>query len=142
MVTSASIALFFTVVLLATTAYFLLGSIPLLILKHEDPVDASFIRSFFNLYYRVGLFATVGSALSYALAQRPGLAFGSACLAGLVALMRARIIPAMQTLGEQMPVNPAGAIAGFRRTHLTAVGVNMGQLLLIVWALTRLGPSS
>ena len=120
MVTSASIALFFTVVLLATTAYFLLGSIPLLILKHEDPVDASFIRSFFNLYYRVGLFATVGSALAYALAQRPGL----------------------QTLGEQMPLNPAGAIAGFRRTHLTAVGVNMGQLLLIVWALTRLGPSS
>ena len=31
-------ALLFTVALLAITAYFLLGSVPLLILKHDNPV--------------------------------------------------------------------------------------------------------
>lgn len=140
MVTSASIALLFTVVLLAITAYFVLGSIPLLILKHDNPIDAHFIRSFFNLYYRLGLVATVGSAISYALAERPVLALGSAALAIIVVAMWVKVIPAMRTLGEQMPVNPDGAIAGFRRTHLTAVGVNLGQLLVILWALTQLGP--
>ena len=32
-------ALVFTVALLVTTAYFIMGSIPLLILKHDTPVD-------------------------------------------------------------------------------------------------------
>ena len=33
-------ALFFTVAMLAVTTYFLLGSIPLLILKHDNTMDA------------------------------------------------------------------------------------------------------
>ena len=41
-----TIALFFTVVLLAVTTYFLLGSVPLLTLKHDNPIDARFIKSF------------------------------------------------------------------------------------------------
>ena len=44
-------ALFFTVTLLVTTAYFILGSIPLLILKHDTPRDARFVRGFFNTCY-------------------------------------------------------------------------------------------
>jgi hypothetical protein len=44
-------ALFFTVALLVTTAYFLMGSVPLLVLKHDTPLDASFVRGFFNTYY-------------------------------------------------------------------------------------------
>ncbi len=39
-------SLFFTVAMLIVTAYFFLGSVPLLVLKHDNPVDASFIRSF------------------------------------------------------------------------------------------------
>jgi hypothetical protein len=34
-------ALFFSVVLLVTTAYFLMGGLPLLILKHDTSIDAS-----------------------------------------------------------------------------------------------------
>ena len=44
-------ALFFTVALLVTTAYFILGSVPLLILKHDTPKDSRFVRGFFNTYY-------------------------------------------------------------------------------------------
>ncbi len=44
-------ALFFTVALLVTTTYFILGSIPLLVLKHDTPLDARFVRGFFDIYY-------------------------------------------------------------------------------------------
>lgn len=44
--------MFFTVALLVTTAYFLLGSVPLLVLKHDTPLDSRFLRGCFNTYYR------------------------------------------------------------------------------------------
>lgn len=39
-------ALLFTVALLVTTAYFLLGGLPLLVLDHDTSLDARFIRGF------------------------------------------------------------------------------------------------
>ena len=71
-------ALFFTVALLVTTAYFLLGSVPLLVLKHDTPLDARFVRGFFNTYY-LGAMVTAGAAaVSYAVAGNPGFAAGAA----------------------------------------------------------------
>jgi hypothetical protein len=42
-------ALVFTVALLVTTAYFLLGGLPLLVLDHQTAVDARFVRAFYNM---------------------------------------------------------------------------------------------
>ena len=53
----------FTVAMLCVSVYFLLGSLPLLILKHDTPVDGNFIRSFFNLYYRVAAFVATAATL-------------------------------------------------------------------------------
>jgi len=33
----------------------MLGSLPLLILKHDTPVDARFIRNLFSLYYAAAM---------------------------------------------------------------------------------------
>jgi hypothetical protein len=41
-------ALFFTVVLRVSSAYFLMGGLPLLMLKHDTPVDARFKRPNFT----------------------------------------------------------------------------------------------
>ncbi len=57
-------ALFFTVALLVTTAYFLLGGLPLLVLQHDTPTDARFVRGFFNVYYRAALVTSAGAAPS------------------------------------------------------------------------------
>lgn len=46
-------ALISTVALLMVTAYFFFGSVPLLVLKLDDPVDAKFIRSFYSTYYQI-----------------------------------------------------------------------------------------
>ena len=60
-------AFIFTVALLVFTAYFLLGGLPLLVLKHDVPLDARFVRAFFNVYYKVAFWAALGAAASYAL---------------------------------------------------------------------------
>ena len=133
-----TIALFFTVVLLAVTAYFLLGSVPLLVLKHDNPVDASFIRSFYITYYRVALVAAVGTVVCYALAGRSMLALGAAGIAALTLLLRARFIPMMAHLAPQIQANEALAIPAFRQLHKSAILINTGQLLAILGSLGML----
>jgi len=87
-------ALFFTVALLVTTLYFILGSIPLLVRKHDTPLDARFVRAFFNIYYKGAVVTAGATSISYALAGRPAL-----------------------------------------RTHVTAIAINVVQLVVIVWSL-------
>lgn len=128
-------ALFFTVALLAITAYFLLGSVPLLILKHDNPVDSSFIRSFYITYFRMAFVAAVGTAASYALASRTGFAVGAAAIATLTLVLRARLIPRMDRLGIQIQGQDALAIPEFRRIHKSAILINTVQLGAILGSL-------
>ena len=131
-------ALVFTVILLVITAYFLLGSVPLLILKHDTPLDSRFVRSFFNTYYLAAIFAASATALSYAFAGRLAFAAGAASLALLAVVLRGKIIPRMDAVQAQIQISGADAISSFRRTHVTAILINLAQLVLIVWSLTTL----
>jgi hypothetical protein len=131
-------ALFFTVALLVTTAYFILGSIPLLVLKHDTPLDARFVRAFFNLYYRFALITATATAISFAFAGRPELSAGAAALALLAVLLRRKVLPKMDAFGAQIQSNDMGAIPGFRKTHVAAILFNFAQLVAIVWSLTTL----
>lgn len=125
-----NIALFFTVALLAVTAYFLLGSIPLLTLKHDNPVDARFIRAFYMTYYKIALTTAVGTTISYALAGRPTFALGAGAIASLTLVLRRHFIPQMDQLAPQILANPA-----FRKIHKTAIMINTSQLLAILGSL-------
>jgi hypothetical protein len=125
-------AFFFTVVLLVTTAYFLLGGLPLLVLKHDEPLDARFIGSFFNLYYKAAFWAALGAAVSYAMWGRLGLAFGAAALAAAAVVLRKQFLPVMQQLGSEIEANAEGAVQRFRKIHGIALLVNLGQLVLVV----------
>lgn len=129
-------ALFFTVALLVITAYFMMGALPLLILKHDTPLDSRFIRGFFNTYYRAAMFAAAGAAGSYAVWGRPVFALGAAALAVAAVVLRRRIIPTMDHVGALIQTSDAGAVARFRNLHRTAIGVNLTQLVLVVWSLT------
>ena len=131
-------ALFFTVALLVVTAYFLMGSLPLLILKHDTPLDSRFVRSFFNVYYLAAMAAASATALCYALAARPVFAAGAAALALLAYLLRRTLIPKMESLGAQIQAGGGAAVAGFRRMHLTAILVNLVQLVVVVASLITL----
>lgn len=128
-------ALFFTVALLVTTAYFIMGSIPLLVLKHDTPLDARFVRGFFNTYYVTAFVTATATSISFASAGRPGLAAGAAALALVAIALRKKIIPKMDSLGAQIQSDYMNAIPGFRRTHITAILINVTQLVAIVWSL-------
>lgn len=128
----------FTVALLVTTAYFLMGGLPLLILQHDTPVDARFIRGFFNLYYQAAFITSVGAALSYAWLGWLGFAAGTAAIALGVLALRSRLIPAMERIGTQIQSGNDQARTRFRRVHSAALAVNLVQLVALVWGLTQI----
>ncbi len=128
-------ALIFTVALLVTTAYFLMGSVPLLILKHDTVLEARFVRGFFNTYYLAAMFTAGATAVSYAFAGRSVFAAGAAAIALLAALLRRRVIPKMDSLQARIHTIGVDAVPEFRRLHAIAIAINLAQLVVIVWSL-------
>lgn len=57
-----SLALLATVGLLISMGFFMLGSLPLLVLRHDTPMDARFIR---GMLFNVVQLATVAWGLTY-----------------------------------------------------------------------------
>jgi hypothetical protein len=131
-------ALLFTVVLLVTAAYFLMGGLPLLILKHDTPLDARFVHGFFNIYFLSTIGAATAASASYALSGRFAFAVGTALIASLAAVLRNRLMPAMAAAGGQIQSSDAQAVQRFRRLHVGALLVNVAQLVVLVWGLTRI----
>ncbi len=129
---------FFSIVLLGATFYFLLGGLPLLVLKHDTGLDARFVRSFFSLNYRVLFFASLGAAVSYALWGRPYFAIGALAIAILAVMIRRSLIQLLQQLDILIQENDEGAIQKFRRVHSTLLFINFGLLIVLLWSLTRL----
>jgi len=131
-------ALFFTVAMLVTNAYFLMGGLPLLVLKHETSLDARFVRGFFNVYYKAAIITAVGASASYALWGRFTFALGAAALILVALLLRRRLLPAMQELSNQPHGPDDRAIRSFRRVHMAALSLNLVQLVVVVWGITQL----
>lgn len=129
----------FTVAMLCVSVYFLLGSVHLLILKHDTPVDGNFIRSFFNLYYRVAAFVAGAATLSYAFSGRLWFAVGAAVIAVLSVALRRTIIAKMDLLQSQIQsriqTTDIEAIPEFRKIHLRAILISLVQLVAVVWSL-------
>ena len=128
-------ALVFTVALLVTTAYFLFGSVPLLVLSHDTPLDSRFVRGFFNAYYLAAMCTAGAAALCYMLAGRIVFGAGAAALALLAVVLRWKLMPLMDSLRAQMVLVGAEAVPEFRRMHLSAIFINLVQLVVIVWSL-------
>jgi len=121
--------------MLCVSVYFLLGSVPLLILKHDTPLDGKFIRSFFNLYYRVAAFVGAAATLSYAFSGRPWFALGAAVIAVLSVVLRRTIIAKMDLLRSQIQTTDFEAIPEFRKIHFRAILISLVQLVVVVWSL-------
>ncbi|MFH0128686.1 hypothetical protein [Variovorax sp. EL159] len=133
------IALIATVILLVWMGFFMMGSLPLLILKHDTPLDSRFIRGLFNVYYLAVMLTASAAALSYAWCGKPAFAFGMAFIAALAfALRRWIIIPRMDMLRHTIPAVGA-SISGFHRLHIAGMVLNVAQLGAVAWSLTRLG---
>jgi len=131
-------AFVFTVLLLAITAYSVMGGLPLLILRHDAPTDARFIRAFFGTYYRVAVWLSLGAVLCYLLWGRPVFAAGAAGVGAANWLLRGRVGQAMQGLSEQIAASEQGAVSRFRRVHAAALLANLLVLGVVVTGVLRL----
>ena len=135
---SAFVALFFTVALLVTTAYFLMGGLPLLVLQHDTPVDGRFIRRYFEVYYKAALVTASGACISYVVWGKLYFAAGCAAVALLVLGLRRVVVPTMEHLGSRIQDSGPAAISAFRKVHSAALLVNLVQLIALVWGVTQL----
>jgi len=132
-------ALIPTVLLLVWMGFFMMGSLPLLVLKHDTPLDSRFIRGLFNVYYLAVMLTAGAAALGFAWTARPAFALGMACIATLAfALRRWLVIPRMDLLRDMIPES-GSAIFRFRRLHIAGMMLNVAELATVAWALTRLG---
>lgn len=131
-------ALFFTVALLVTTAYFLMGGLPLLILKHDTPLDSRFVRGFFNVYFLAAMATVAGTAVSYGFLGRPAFAAGALALGLVAAVLRKYTLPTLDRLRIQIAAADAQAVAQFQKFHGMLLLSNLLQLVLLVWSLTKL----
>lgn len=132
-------ALIATVLLLVWMGFFMMGSLPLLILKHDTPLDSRFIRGLFNVYYLAVILTGTAAALGYAWSGKLFFSLGMAFVAALAfSLRRWIIIPRMDALRGVIPGAQA-AIPRFRQLHIAGMLLNVAQLGTVAWSLTRLG---
>jgi len=137
MLTANQVSLIFTVAMLAVTTYFLFGSIPLLILKHDNTMDSKFIRSFYITYFKFAIVVSTAAAISYTAAVRPIQAIGATAIAILTLVLRFKVIPQMDQLGSEIREdNNLMAIPEFRKIHKSAITLNFAQLITVLGSLS------
>ncbi len=131
------LALVATVLMLMSLGFFVLGSTPLLILKHDVPMDSKVVRQVFHYCYRLVAVMAAAASLGFALQGRFELALFLVGIAGLALTLRHWILKRMDELRSTMHDGDTEAIRKFRRLHVTGIGVNLAQLVVIAVGLTR-----
>ena len=118
--------------------FFMFASPPLLILKHDTPADARFIRGLFNIYYvSVMTIAAMGAA-GCIIVGKLGVALA---MGGLVVVMfgiRRWMISNMDKLRDAIARGDSKAIPRFRHLHMAGMALNVFQLAFVAWGVTRL----
>lgn len=133
-------ALICTIPLLFCMGYFLMGSLPLLILNHDTTLDAHFIRGFFRIYYLAVKGTSAFAAAAYVHAGNLVYAAGLAAITLLALILRKFVLPHMHALKTRIENADTVAIAEFRRMHITGMAVNLAQLAALIWGLFRAMP--
>jgi hypothetical protein len=131
------VALISTVVLLVWMGFFMMGSLPLLVLKHDTPLDSRFIRGLFNVYYAAILSIGTVGALSAALGGRFLIALALGVVAGIGLAGRYWFLGLMDAVRSTMTADDAPAIRRFRRLHIAGMLANFVMLVTFVLGMTR-----
>jgi len=119
------------VLLLVWMGFFMLGSLPLMILKHDTPLDARFIRGLFDVYYKAVMVVAAAGTLTHALAQRPVTTAAMAVIGCVAFYSRRVILSRMDRLRTTMTSTDAAGIRQFRQLHVAGMVLNVVQLLVI-----------
>ena len=105
--------------------FFTVSSLPLYILKHDEPTDTRFIHGFFDVHYLGTMsIATLGT-LSSAIAGRRLMTVAMLCIALIGFAARGHIVKCMNELRGTMTATDVTAIRRFQRLHLTGIAINI-----------------
>jgi len=126
------------VLLVFPMGIFMLATPPLLILKHDTPVDGRFVRSLFNLYYVAVMTVAVVGAVGNTLTGRGAEALAMGGLAIFVFGVRRWMISSMDQQRDAIARGESMAVPRFRRLHIAGMILNVVQLGVVVWGMTRL----
>lgn len=132
-----TLALIATVALLVWMGFFMMGSLPLLVLSHDTPLDARFIRGLFNLYCKALMITAAVGAVGYAFADHAGIALGFGAMAALGFAGRHGIVGRMDRVRSTMTADDAQSIRRFRRLHITGMLLNVLLLATYVLGMVR-----
>lgn len=127
-----------TVLLLMSLGFSVLSSTPLLILKHDAPMDSRVIRQVFHYCYRLIAIMATAATIAFALAGRPVL---SACLgfiAALALVLHYVMLTRMDVLRTTMHEGDTAAISRFRKLHVTGIALHLTQLTALTWGMTKI----
>ena len=131
------VALISTVALLVWMGFFMMGSLPLLVLKHDTPLDSHFIRGLFSVYYMAIMITAAIGAVSYALTGRPAIALAFACVATLGFAGRYWLVSRMDSVRSAITADDSSAIQRFRRLHITGMVINVVLLAGYCFGMTQ-----
>jgi hypothetical protein len=136
---STYVSFAFTVILLVWMGFFTLGSLPLMILKHDTLLDARFIRGLFDVYYKAVMVTATAGVLACLLASRP-LSVAVMATVGLVAFCSSKVVlPRMDTLRARAEPMEPRAIRRFRQLHVAGMVMNLAQLVAICVGMAKVG---
>jgi hypothetical protein len=129
------IALLSTIPLVMCMGYFFMGSLPLLVLKHDIPMDSRFVRGFFNTYYVAVACAATVPTISYALVGHLAFSAGMVSIAALALFLRKVVLSHMDGLRIRIESGDSTAVTEFRHIHIAGMALNFVQLVALVWGL-------
>ncbi len=125
------------VILLVWMGFFMFGSLPLMILKHDTPLDARFIRGLFDVYYKAVLVTAAAGLLANVVAGRTVIAIGMAAIGGIALWSRRGILGRMDQVRAEMTATDAGRIRQFRSLHVWGMVLNVAQLAAVCVGLVK-----
>ncbi len=132
-----ALALVSTVFMLMSMAFFLLGTIPLLILKHKEPMDSRVVRQVFHYCYRLVTVFALSASLGQGLMNHTLLSVTALCIAVLAVVLHRVVLQRMDAHRVTMHTGDAVALRRFRQTHVAGIALNAMQLGAVGWALTQ-----
>ncbi len=133
-----ALALVSTVLLLMSLAFTVLGTTPLLVLKHKLPMDSRVVRQVFHYCYRLVAVVAIAASIGHALEGRPVLSVCTGCIALTAVALHRWMLIRMDALRATMHDGDINAVRRFRKLHVTGVALNFAQLAAAIWAITQL----
>lgn len=106
----------------------------------DKEASGRFLRGFFPRYYIFGIVVALPAAILLTQLQRPVESFVLLGVAGLFLLSRQVLTPRINDARDGAMAGDETSAHRFETLHKVSVGINLAQMLALVFVLVRVGP--